>query len=363
MQALYWFSSFLAAVCLVASLLPFFRHAHGACRVFDFPRVQVFALSLIGILIAVTFLRDQAWLALMIGAFLASMAIQAFFIARFTPVWPVSVPSASNVKNCDSVNLSLFVCNVRQSNQEYTKVSRLVELHDPDIAVFMETDQAWVDGLEELLQKYEHKILCARDNSYGMILVSRLPLKESKIRFLMKGEVPSFHCELDVANTIVRFISVHPEPPIPTEDTVGRDAEISKVGLMVRGEDRPTIVTGDLNDVAWSPTSRRFLRGSGLRDPREGRGLFSSFHADYWYLRWPLDHLFLSRHFDISKICRLDNIGSDHFPMPFTLALNSQNLHSATPPSADSEELQEMEDLMGEERQRDDGPIGEDWEK
>ena len=81
------------------------------------------------------------------------------------------------------------------------------------------------------------------------------------------------------------------------------------------------MLMGDLNDVAWSHTTRLFLRTSQLTDPRRGRGMFNTFHAKLPFFRWPLDHFFLSTHFGIVQLKTLPNIGSDHFPIMIQAAI------------------------------------------
>ena len=148
---------------------------------------------------------------------------------------------------------------------------------------------------------------------------------------------------------------------MPNRDTLGRDAEILVAAKLAREERLPVIVTGDLNDVAWSRTTRRFLRVSGLLDPRQGRGMFNSFDARYWFLRWPLDHIFHSQDFELVSIERQKFVGSDHFPMFYRLALTDEDRNDR-PADPSGDDIKEADAAITIEANRNRRPAGTDWE-
>lgn len=55
---------------------------------------------------------------------------------------------------------------------------------------------------------------------------------------------------------------------------------------------------------------------------RRGYGIFSTFHAKYFFLGWHLDLSFVSQDFTLKKTQVHRSIGSDHFPINTNLVPN-----------------------------------------
>jgi hypothetical protein len=72
---------------------------------------------------------------------------------------------------------------------------------------------------------------------------------------------------------------------------------------------------GDLNDVAWSPTALTLMKSGDLLDPTRGRGFYNTYPARWTGLRYPLDYVFNTRHFDICSMKVLPAFGSDHLSL------------------------------------------------
>lgn len=233
--------------------------------------------------------------------------------------------------------IHLIVGNVYQYNKNYEKVLGLIQKNDPDLVFLVEINQAWSDALEPLNRTFEHQILLPFENTYGLVLYSKLPIKKQQIHYLVNKEIPSLEIEVELKNgQLITIYAIHPTPPVPGENlsSTERDAEILIVGKKSKENPLPSLVIGDLNDVAWSYTTSLFLKVSEMADPRRGRGFYNTFHAKYPFFRWPLDHVFLSRHFGLSKIHVLPAIGSDHFLIELKATLSSSesiNSEKASP--------------------------------
>ena len=338
------FKLFLRAFGLLAIVLTIFPYIplnSWVIRIFDFPHLQLTVLTVLAFL--TYFFRfelksriDQIFVLIL----LVCIGVQLRKIYIYTPLAKYEIEEASeNAK----VFLSIYAANVLQENEKKNLLVEDAKNKKADILLFTETDYKWLNKIQESFQdQYEYQVEVPLDNTYGMVLFSKYELFEPSVKYMVEDTIPSIHTKLVLpSKDTVQIFAIHPAPPTPQHNpsSVDRDAEMMKIALLSKKSKYPVIVMGDFNDVAWSETTELFQKVSGLLDSRKGRGLFNTFNAKSYIMRWPLDHIFSSADFRVKDISLGTDIGSDHFPFYTKFSFEPQLSAEQKLPEPSEEEI------------------------
>ena len=341
------------ALMILVSLLPLINSHYWWIRVLDFPRMQFAFISAVTLAIYFTFYEVNHRAEILFVALLGlALLNQLMHVFRYTWLWPVQA-LRSKLK-APRHTFSLMISNVRMSNTRYNSFLKIVTQNDPDILLINEPDQGWAKAISGLQKGYPYSIKMPLENTYGMILYSKFRITEYEIRYLIEARIPSFYCVIELP-TGKRFdlFTVHPQPPGLARNTDKREAELLVVAQMAKATPYASIVAGDLNDVAWSYTTKLFRKISGLLDPRIGRGFFNTYNAFIPFFRYSLDHIFYDPAFRLIRLKRLPFFGSDHFPILVRLSyepLEADEHEIEIPGEEEMLEAAEMIDLGTEGR-------------
>jgi len=331
---------YLSLSVILFTLVPLIRHDFWIFRVFEYPRLQKLVINLVLLVFHLIYFPLDLLGKVTFGLLIFNFIYLVYQVFPFTIFGKKQIVSARSAIN--DHNISLLIANVYQDNRQSDSYLKLIKKCDSDVVLMVETNIWWQKQMDVIADDYPYQLKIPLENTYGMIFYSRLPLRNGKINFLVKEDIPSIETEVQLkSGQWVKLYCLHPEPPVPQENprSTERDKEILMVGKKAKNCELPVIVMGDLNDVAWSYTTELFGKISGLLDPRRGRGFFNSFNAKYFFLRFPLDHIFCSADFALSGIKRMENCGSDHFPMCVNLQFNPKVEQFNDEPVADQEDL------------------------
>ena len=369
LMVLRWVTTAVGLVMAGGTLLSLSRSQHWLVRGWDFPRVQIASLAGgSGVAYALLFHGGAPFDWLFLAAISACVLWQVGKIYPYTPLAPVRVKQSERPvrvgrgsAGASGPSFRLLIANVLMENTRYERLLGLIRESDPDVVLAVETDDRWGRALKPLARTHPHVVGRLQDNYYGFMLFSRFPLLDVRVEFLVHDDVPSVHASFELAGERVFLHGLHPRPPTPTQDqdSTPRDAELVLVGRAIaeRGS-RPTVVAGDLNDVAWSRTTELFLRVSGLLDPRMGRGFYNSYNANLPCWRFPLDHVFHSNHFRLVELRRCEHVGSDHFPVLIELSYEPEAPREQPESGPDAGDAEEAEEKL--EAQADAARTGDD---
>ncbi len=339
----------LCCLLLTFTILPLVKHDNWVFRVFDYPRLQKLVLNVVVLILTLALYDGQDILRYILpGVLLCNIGHLLWLI------WPFTILATKQVVKATAYNegrkISIMIANVYQDKKKVKARLAQIARVDTDIVIMLETNKWWDEQTRQLETNYPHHCRVPLENTYGLLLYSKLALSNTVIKYLVKPDMPSIHTQITLRDgEKVQLYAVHPTPPVPGENTrsTERDKELLLIADLTRESPLPVIVAGDLNDVAWSHTTELFLKMSELLDPRRGRGFFNSFNANYFFVRFPLDHAFISADFKLNAIKRLHNCGSDHFPIYLNVQLEPNAANEQETLDVDAEDIAEAEEKKG----------------
>ncbi len=307
----------------LSAFIPLSRNKYWLIRAFDFPRLQIFIINITIFLYLFysLLIKNESNNLIMVCLVLVALTLDAY---RILPYFPFITLFSNKKPVKDPKDFKVVCSNVLIENKEYDLFLEMVRKINPEILVMLETDNKWDQACSSSLSsKYKYSVRRPQENGYGILLFSQYELVDIKINFLADSKVPSIYSKANINNQLVNLIVLHPRPPGLIKSTSKmRDQELDKTASYISNSKiKNTIVVGDLNDVAWSHSSRKFIRESKLVDPRRGRGFYNTFPVNWPFFRYPLDHIFYSGEFILMQIKRLESIKSDHFPVMVELKL------------------------------------------
>ncbi|WP_235296131.1 endonuclease/exonuclease/phosphatase family protein [Portibacter marinus] len=301
---------------VVGTFLPYLDCSHWIVRGQSYFRAVYLGLNALLLVITLIFL-PFTWLTIAAILLLVAAIVACLIsVLPFTPLNSIEVPFKDKKDAKNSLNILVF--NVYQFNDQYQNLVDLVLRIDPDVVFLIETNTDWAKGVNALKKHFPYHFDEIRENTYGLMFFTKRELLEGGINYLVKPTIPSAEALLNIEGVKVRILGLHPKPPFPgeAETTHYKDRELAQAARYFKAqkEDDHQILIGDLNDVAWSRASLYYKKASGMKDPRVGRGFYSTFPT--WFpIKIPLDHVFCSPGLELIDFKVLEDIGSDHYPV------------------------------------------------
>ncbi|REG92779.1 endonuclease/exonuclease/phosphatase family protein [Algoriphagus antarcticus] len=295
-------------------------------KMLDFLRIQFFLVSLISLILLLLLIKKWFWFNyLVLAGLVLGLYINGSYLVNYTSLVNVAVPTATDSENPDN-SISVLLINVQMSNTNSEALIDLISRKSPDLVLAMEVNERWNEALSGLKKDYPYIQEAVNEKAYGMVLFSKFPFRKKEVNYINNENVPSFESSIMLNQTTeINLDCLHPVPPTHYKnlpDNEGqKEVALLILGEKIKGRTNPTLVIGDLNEVVWSHVDRSTGTENLLFDVRIGRGFYNSYDATNILMRWPLDHIFVTKEFQLQKLERLPKIGSDHFPIFVELVL------------------------------------------
>lgn len=311
-RTLYLLSVLLLVACGVAGAaigLGFLGWLHPAFDSLSHFRLHLAALLAVGAigLISVGF-RREAFAGL-------ALATAAFFVTPGTWLDMVAGNQAKASATPDErATYRLLHLNARFDNPDPERFLSLIARIRPDVVTVNEVSAMWRQRLETLAAAYPHTIICdSRGLVGGVAILSRRPFANGTSPECLDGGTLAV-ASVDFAGQPVSVAALHLYWPWPFE----QPEQIDRIAPRLSDLPDVAILTGDFNAARWSETVRKVAASARMEDAGPvgpswlPRALPDMFRRS---VGLGIDHVLAGTGLVVSKVERLDEVGSDHLPV------------------------------------------------
>lgn len=272
-------------------------------------------LALISLLVATLCVFGERY----IDGFVA-LGLAVFHALVLGAHWVPQNDAFASVQPTLSEDVRAIAINIGSDNDRLDLVSRLIDDEQPDLVALTEVSDASIKELADVSSSY-HVAVNTSTPGYGVGLFSKHPIKVAHTIDLGGHPFPALVASVTVEATVVNVIVMRPPPPILKSWAQAHHDQFHAIKALVAELSGPTVVLGDLNSTPWSPTFRKLLAGSGLRDANIGFSYAPTWPAGAGILALPIDHCLISSGISVRDFRRGASVGSDHLPVIADLAL------------------------------------------
>lgn len=222
--------------------------------------------------------------------------------------WLSASPKAVEMHGPPDFVVSVANVNIRQRDPE--ALLAWLERHPANVVVLTELSPDYADALKARhYGGFRYQAFHPLVSPPGLGLLSDRPLRNVR---LIPDRLGAFRMEadLDIEGRAVRFVALHPKPPMATRKYTERDRLLRT--LSVTAGSQPMIIAGDINATPWSSallgahaTQLARITGWAPTYPSEGGGVFGI----------GIDHVLVSPQFAGTDAERGPDVGSDHLPV------------------------------------------------
>jgi len=291
----------LVAFVAVATLLAIIFSRRPVLGVSQHWGLQLWQLSLIALIAG--FLRPD-WIAVALSAAVALYWSWRLWRRKSPPVATEEPPF-----------LRLAAANLLHQNTDFERTLQAVEAVDADVIVLCEATMEARQRLRALEAQLPHGLdTCAPDSLYGIVILSRFPLR---LRSKGVGEQDALPrhlaADLVVDGRAITLAAIHPTNPLRLGHAHRIPAEFESVAAFCRSANEDLILTGDCNAAGWSSYLRDLEKAASLSNDGRVRPSWPVWLPSL--VRLPLDHVWVRGRVLLRRAELGPAFGSDHLPL------------------------------------------------